>query len=419
MFILILYRKTLRKNRNIPIFSAITLAASLMALEIILQAFSLAYPRAFIRSDTLSPALEDNELGHRPNPEYPGHDSKGFRNNFVPDTVSIVALGDSQTYGTSVLSEQAWPKQLESLTGLSTYSMAYGGYGPAHSLVLLDEAISLRPKLIIEAFYSGNDLFDSYSFVYNMGKLPYLKARSESVLKAVELKESTNPILEKLRRITGVANKPAKKINAIRIAKYSKILAALQVIKANISISLIPGHWHEPKWDVIKKRAMIRKDHIAFESGNNRTVFTAQYRLCALDMEDPRISEGLRISLNAMLMMKERANKEGVGFMALLIPTKEFVFKDISLDGLDRISEDYEALVRNEEIMWKKAKEFLREHDIDTIDSLPTLRNYLHSGNQPYFMGSDGHPRDSGHLAIAELVTKNLDRRDYFNQNNN
>ena len=45
--------------------------------------------------------------------------------------------------------------------------MAWGGWGPVHSLILLDEAISLHPKIIIEAFYAGNDLFDAFNIVYN------------------------------------------------------------------------------------------------------------------------------------------------------------------------------------------------------------------------------------------------------------
>ncbi len=35
------------------------------------------------------------------------HDARGFRNPSAPDSTTIVALGDSHTYGTSVSSEEA------------------------------------------------------------------------------------------------------------------------------------------------------------------------------------------------------------------------------------------------------------------------------------------------------------------------
>ena len=123
------------------------------------------------------PEIYDNELGIRPNPNYyPGYDKKGFRNKSIPNDVFLIAIGDSQTYGTGVNAEQAWPQQVESLEKIKTYNMAYGGYGPTHYLLLLNEAIVMHPKLIIVTFYTGNDLFDSYDHVYIGGKLRELRS---------------------------------------------------------------------------------------------------------------------------------------------------------------------------------------------------------------------------------------------------
>src|SRR5688572_30586092 len=51
--------------------------------------------------------VPDERLGHRPNPDKPGHDRKGFRNPEVPAKADIIALGDSQTYGTGVQRDEA------------------------------------------------------------------------------------------------------------------------------------------------------------------------------------------------------------------------------------------------------------------------------------------------------------------------
>ena len=40
------------------------------------------------------PAIPDAKLGARPNPGFPGHDRRGFRNPEVPASADVVALGD-------------------------------------------------------------------------------------------------------------------------------------------------------------------------------------------------------------------------------------------------------------------------------------------------------------------------------------
>jgi hypothetical protein len=77
-----------------------------------------------------------------------------------------VVLGDSQTHGNNASREKAWPQQLAAYTGSSTYQMAYGGWGPPQYRALVDDALALKPKIVIVALYAGNDLLDSVRFVY-------------------------------------------------------------------------------------------------------------------------------------------------------------------------------------------------------------------------------------------------------------
>src|SRR2546421_1234104 len=74
--------------------------------------------------------VDDPQLGMRVVPYATGHDANGFRNASVPPKVDIVALGDSQTWGVNVHKDDAWPQQLEKLSGHSVYNMGVGGYGP-------------------------------------------------------------------------------------------------------------------------------------------------------------------------------------------------------------------------------------------------------------------------------------------------
>jgi len=151
--------------------SIIKIIIILVAVEIFLQFVSYISPT--VHYILLSPypvipnIIKDSRLEHRPNPAWPDHDKKGFRNKFVPRNADIVALGDSQTYGVKVLRHQSWPQgvkvlrhqswpqQLARLSNKKIYNMACGGYGQAHHLILLEEAIEFKPKLIIETLYTG------------------------------------------------------------------------------------------------------------------------------------------------------------------------------------------------------------------------------------------------------------------------
>ena len=71
--------------------------------------------------------VPDETLRHRVEPHSRGHDAWGFRNRTVPSKADIVALGDSQTYGTSSLARHAWPKLLGKSVGKEVYNMSIGG----------------------------------------------------------------------------------------------------------------------------------------------------------------------------------------------------------------------------------------------------------------------------------------------------
>ena len=167
-------------------FATITVVVTLVILDLVLHLVANLSSSVNEATSILSAKIPDQKLGHRPNPAYPDHDEKGFRNPKVPETTDIVALGDSQTYGSGVRAEQSWPRVLESISALSVYNMGLGGYGPVHSFLLWDEAMELKPEIVIEAIYAGNDLHDAYSIVYNNGKANEFRTNDQDLLKAIK-----------------------------------------------------------------------------------------------------------------------------------------------------------------------------------------------------------------------------------------
>ena len=311
-------------------------------------------------SPAAAPTLPDARLGHRPNPAYPDHDRRGFRNPKALERADVVALGDSQTYGTGVRPEEAWPRQLAATIPLAVYSMAFGGWGPAHSLLLWDEAAALRPAVVVAALYAGNDLFDAFDLVYNRGQLGALMSPDPRIQAAVRAAEKAEPIAQRVGKM------------------YDGMAAAAK-----------------------KGCAETRPDLCeAFNDGSLRTVFTSTYRLSALDLDDPRIVEGLGISLRALRAMQVRATAAQIRFVVLLIPTKELVFAETWRTP----SPAYRRLSQNEERFRREVKSFLEREGIAQVDALPALRAELAAGRQPYPVSQDGHPNAAGYAAIARAV---------------
>jgi hypothetical protein len=121
-------------------------------------------------------------------------------------------------------------------------------------------------------------------------------------------------------------------------------------------------------------------------------------------MNDPRIHEGLRLSIEAIRRMSRITQPQNVRFMAALIPTKEFVFFAAFRGKLNNVSAPLAELARREEIMWTEVKKELDASGVAYAELLPALRDSLAAGKSPYPESFDGHPNSQGHKVIAAAV---------------
>jgi lysophospholipase L1-like esterase len=117
-------------------------------------------------------------------------------------------------------------------------------------------------------------------------------------------------------------------------------------------------------------------------------------------LTDVRIAEGLKVSLRAIQAMHDLATAQRIKLIVVLIPTKEYVFRDVQ----HKLSKDYAVLVENEEQLWREAKDYFDHHGIEYVDALPALHEELANHIQPYPSTQDGHPNHRGHRAIAQAV---------------
>ena len=154
------------------------LVLSVVVVELILRLAAATVPAIdAVLGAGSSPTVPDTVLGHRPSPHMSDSDRSGFRNPKRPRSARVVAMGDSQTYGMGATRQDSWPHVLWRDHGVPRYSMAYGGYGATHYLVLGREALDeLDLDLIVLALYAGNDLLACWTMVHQRGQLPELLA---------------------------------------------------------------------------------------------------------------------------------------------------------------------------------------------------------------------------------------------------
>jgi hypothetical protein len=389
-------------------FSLITACLVVLALEGILAVGSVVSPhvRRVLAPPGQEPApvaaVPDARLGHRPSPDYPGHDRRGFRNPEALERADVVVLGDSQSYGAGVDPGLEWPRQLARASGLRLYNLAYGGYGPAHQLLLWEEAMALRPGTIVVGFYTGNDLFDGFDLVYTKGQLPAMRAKDPAVLAAVRAAERAEPLGARVSRLfTFGAPEPAP-LPPVRgfFSRHSRLYGLARRTRHEVAKRLNPPEAPDP-WAAAVAFARAHPDYCSvFERGPYRTVFTPEYRLSVLDPADPRVREGERIAGEALREMHARAAAAGVRFMVLWIPTKELVYREVVEGG----GEAYDALTESERTLQARMRRVLQEDGIEVVDALPALRTQLVSGRPPYPLDQDGHPSAAGHEAMARQV---------------
>lgn len=404
-------------SRGRRVVAALALALGvLLAIEGLLQLASLASARV---ARALSPGvpltLPDARLGTRGNPAVPDHDEQGWRNPRRLARAEQVAIGDSQTYGAEVTREQAWPLRLAAHTGRSTYSLALGGYGPVQYLRLMDDALALEPARVLIGLYAGNDLADAYLAVDRQGLADELRpdAATQAALAAAEAQRGE---LAAAWLATGAARRGALK-QALRrgldpIESHSRLFGLLSgLTRLTRPPTAAPGAHRWKPWPEYARRVADLDPALLLPvaAGDSGTILTPAARAAVLDPRDPRVAEGLRISL-AALEAAIRACHGRCRLVVVAIPTKELVFAEAVRAHVPRPPPVYQALVADEQALWQQLRDFLEGRGVAFVDALPALRAAVADGRQPYPPDWNGHPDAAGNEAIARAVAEALDR---------
>jgi lysophospholipase L1-like esterase len=359
---------------QILLLSAIAMLASILTGEGILRL--VLHP-----GDYLSPSLQSDEiLGLVIRPNSGGHDAWGYRNSTIPDSVAIVTIGDSQTYGWSVAKENSWPALLGKRAGKQVYNLSLGGYGPVHYDWLLEHrTVSLHPQTVIAGFYFGNDLYDAYTLVYS---LEYWESLRRPGIPSEEI--AIEP-----RHLLGIQRE--------WLSTHSVLYRLLVRFIADNFAALKMRYFYSKDADVIILEDTTR---------NVKTGLTPFTWFKALDLGDLRITEGLRLSETAFARMDSLCKTHEIRFVVLLIPTKESVYSPcISEGSISHHADTLTQMLDAEQQVRDSLTAFFKAHEITYLDLLPSLQAQIGRPDL-YPADQDGHPRKAGCRVIAETIDR-------------
>ncbi len=401
------------------LFIALAIVLSVVAVEVILRIAAAAIPEvdAVLGTGT-SPTVPDPVLGHRPAPQMSDSDTAGFRNPRRPDVVPVVAIGDSQTFGVGVTRQESWPHVLGNEHGIPTYSMAYGGYGPTHYLVLGREALDeLDPRVIVVAIYPGNDLVDSWRMVHERGQLQEFLPDGADAPDFTAGQPGEPPPQSEWLRLREATAGTGGGVGSLRtvLARHTRLYGFARAVKrtAARSFSSDAGLQRaDPDPEVVRATVANADPEMLLpvRAGAVATVLTPGARRAVVDLSDARIREGLRLSLEAIRALHLEASRAGVRVVVLMLPTKENVFAlwVDTTDGADLVRQ----LVDDESRIWGEFTALCDDLAVECVSALGGLRSAVQDGSNPYFSDWDGHPSVLGHRVIAATVAASAAIRD-------
>jgi hypothetical protein len=333
--------------------------------------------------------VPDDVLGAVPSPSaLAAFDRWGFRNRKVPETADIVAVGDSHTYGNTAKMVEAWPYVLGVLTDRQVYNMGLGGYGPNQYFYLSKtKALSLKPRIILWGLYMGDDFENAFSITYALDYWKYLRKLPPQKVDA-NIWEINPPSWHRSIRVWLSRHSVIYQL-AFHSGLGGRVQGEFQIKNA---AQLYPG----------------LATSLILPEKNILEAFRPKGVLFGLDEENPKVLEGIRITLELLKEMNDICQENHIQFEVIVIPTKETVFSEY-LEHNSKVPLDdvIDKVIVNERLARSQLFKFMTENHIVYVDPLSALQSSV--GQRLYaYTAADMHPSKNGYRVIAEAVAEHL-----------
>lgn len=371
---------------------------------ILLTIFALVFTEFALRAlVALEPVVIDPVLGLRPQVG-PGTDADGFpsRKNFA--TATIVTFGDSTTLGPNGSVDQSWPMFLGLIGSTTVYNMGITSSGPVQYAALFDQALSLHPKVVIVGFNLVNGTLEAYDMVYTH---EYWKSLRSSGFPDQQKRATGSSVDEELTSMGLARGTLSYRIHQVGLWVRAHSLMSARLADVTRPLRERIGFARTEEGN-IKDLEQLTQSHadlkfVAKDAGLE-TVLTLGHRGDGLDLSLSQTREGWRISKGRFHEIADKAKRDGVRLVILMIPPKEKVYVEHWKLENGKIPQEFEQYEKTAGEFTVEVKKFCLEEKIECLDPTHEMALALGEGKRLYGGGNDGHPTVLGHRVIAEIT---------------
>jgi len=161
-------------GKTVAVYGAISALSAIAGVAILLTYDAYRHPISWVSATQYlsgeSLFVPDRELGFivRPNLNAPSENpSRSYFTNdrsarvaaagmATPARVDFITIGDSQTLGDGVASDDTFTGALARSTGLAGLNFGMSGYGSVGSLLLMRRVLDLKPKFVVYGFWEDH-----------------------------------------------------------------------------------------------------------------------------------------------------------------------------------------------------------------------------------------------------------------------
>jgi len=280
---------------------------------------------------------------------YGPNDILGFRNEAVPNYADIIIIGDSQTYGNNAYMLENWPHYFAEYIPkeISVYSMATGGWGAIQYFYAVAKATIFTPKIIVIAFYTGNDALETFSMAYGSDI-------------------------------------------------WHEFISAENINKNDVPEVIFPAPESET-W------------RVTFSDGVT-TNFTPTLRNTS-NMKHPAVDAGYQSMIKIANKIASIAKNEDIKIVFTIIPTKEYVYsRKIEFEKIDVIPA-YSELINNEKMRIEEfSGALINIQGTKYVDVISDLKTAALGSSPLYKDDANGHPIAGGYKIIGATIARELNK---------
>jgi hypothetical protein len=239
--------------------------------------------------------------------------------------------------------------------------------------------------------YLGNDLYNAYRSVYVRAGREHLRASRDD-----------HPIEDGSAAPAG----PMPEFSRVMFAGAREWLVSNSVVYRMAAFSF--GEFVH-RFEVQRQARQSTKNYLILSDRAGRliTVFTPDSGLFALNTETWEVQEGLRLTGDALIQMRDFSEARKIRFLVILIPTKESVYWPVTVEMSEHRDETLARMIEQEAVAKAMLTDRIERSGVCVEDLLPDLRAQVEAKTL-YPNNDDGHPNKHGYQVIAERVSRIL-----------